>query len=202
MAYDAYVAHEWQHGEVITSQLLNALERAVEDGSAVTKDLNELQYDENLLPDGTIDDGSYDTAHGTETNKIATKRSVARDITHAIDLLDVESLSAYDSDTQISDVDDNTYENETGYQRIITQIAQVDGKIDSLKYKVLPIATKFEAGQDVNGGTLGLVRIGNDLTITPQGGLSGDYKIDNLWNIDVNNNNKPNVAYNNVEKIA
>ena len=200
MAYDTYQAHEWQHGEVITSQRLNTLEQAVENGSTVTKYLNELQYNE--ITEEEVNEGeSYDPAHGTENNKIETAKSVDRKILAAINALDVEKLSIDGNSSSIDNSNPPT--NETGYQRVLTTITQTNGKITDLEYKVLPIATKFGANDDVNGGTLGLVRVGNDLTITPQGGLSGDYKIDNLWNID--DSNKPStsqIAYNNVEKTA
>lgn len=190
MAYDAYQAHEWQHGDVITSQLLNNLEQAVASSSTVTKNLNELQYNENLIPEGTIDDGSYDAVHGTENNKIETSQSVDRKISAAINALDVTNLSINGSSSTLDD------DNNTGYQRILTKITQTNGKIESLKYKTLPAATKFT--NTVDDGTLGLVRIGQDLNID-NGTLSGGYAIDSLSGFQ---GSIPEVSYNNNSSAA
>lgn len=150
-----YTPNEWNHGDVITANLLNKLEQAVKD--VASNAYISTQYD--YIQSTELVEGDYPI--GSDNNKISTKQSVARDITAAINALD-KTINLTDSSGVTLDTDN------PDYRRVLSSITQTDGKLASVKYVQIPIAAT---------NTLGLVKVGTHLTIE-NGILSGNYNID------------------------
>lgn len=131
---------------------------------------NQLNRIENQI--NTLSQNTYETEIYASTASTTDKIAVQSTVTNAIQALDkvihIDDNSGVTADTDAS---------ADAYRKVITSIEEIDGKLNSIKYVQIPISTT---------DTLGLVKIGDNLSINQNGVLSANYTISGDYNSSTN----------------
>lgn len=136
-------------------------------GDIITADqLNRLENQINSLSQNTYDSTVYANT-ASSSDKIALQSTVTN------------AINALDKTINLSDVSDVTLDTDvsTDYRKVLSSITETDGKLASLKYAYIPVTST---------STLGLVKVGDNLTANGEGVLSANYSTSGTYNASSN----------------